>query len=168
MPTLFTFDVFSLIAVLVLITGFILLAVEITIPGFGAPGIAGIICLIAGIILAADSVLEGLILTLIILILLGIMVVVILWMLSSGRIKSPIILKEEQSKSEGYLSSSDLNYLLGKEGEATTDLRPSGIGEFEGVTFDVITEGTYLTRGTPIVIARVQGSRLIVRERRIQ
>ena len=164
MPTLFLFDAFSVVAILFLIAGFILLAVEIMIPGFGAPGIAGIICLIAGIVLAADSFLEGLIITLIILILLGIMLVVILWLLSSGRIKSPIVLKEEQTKHEGYLSSSDLNYLLNREGVAVTDLRPSGIGEFDGVTFDVLTEGMYLTRGTQLVIAKVQGSKLIVRE----
>ena len=168
MPDLFAMDLYSVIAVVLFIAGFALLAVEVAVPGFGVPGISGIICLVVGIFVASDSFQEGVIITLIILALLGIMCVVLLRLMSSGKIKSPIVLKEEQTRTEGYLSSNDLQYLLGRKGTATTDLRPSDIGEFDGVSFDVLSEGTYIIKGTPLIISKVQGSKLIVKENMIE
>ncbi|MBQ8231857.1 MAG: serine protease [Lachnospiraceae bacterium] len=168
MPELFTLDLLSVIAIILFIAGFALLAVEVAVPGFGVPGISGIICLVVGIFVASDSFQEGVIITLIILALLGVMCVVLLRLISSGKLKSPIVLKEEQTRAEGYLSSNDLQYLLGRKGIATTDLRPSGIGEFDGVSFDVISEGTYITRGTPLIISKVQGAKLIVKVNTIE
>ena len=91
------------------------------------------------------------------------MLAVILWLLSKGKLRSPIILKEEQKKDQGFISNSDLTYLLGKKGTAITDLRPSGAGDFDGVRFDVVTEGGYIERGTEIEIIKVKGSRLVVK-----
>lgn len=158
-------DFLTCIAIVVFIAGFILLAIEIMLPGFSALGTLGIICLIVGVFLAADSFLEGVIITLIVLALLGIMFAVLLSLLSSGKLKSPIILEEEQKSNAGYISSNDLNYLLGKEGIAVTDLRPSGVGDFDGVEFDIISEGKYIEKDTPLVIAKVEGSKLVVKKR---
>ena len=55
MPDLFVLDMFSIIAAILFIAGFVLLAVEVAVPGFGAPGVSGIICLIAGIILVVSG-----------------------------------------------------------------------------------------------------------------
>ncbi len=100
------------------------LAVEVVIPGFSIPGIGGIVCLVAGVFLAADSFLEGVLITLVVLVLLAVMFVILLSLLSSGKLKSPIVLQEEQKSNKGFISSNDLQYLLGKEGTASTDLRP--------------------------------------------
>lgn len=107
-------DTLMILGIILFIAGFILIAIEMVIPGFGAPGISGIACLIAGVFLTADSVAEGAFITVIVLALLGIMMAVIVWLLSKGKIHSPIILEEEQKKDEGYISSTDLDYLLGK------------------------------------------------------
>ena len=56
------------------------------------------------------------------------------------------------------------SYLLGKKGVAETDLRPTGVGNFEGVNFDVISEGKYISKGTNLEIIKVNGSKLIVKE----
>ena len=37
-------EIIELIGIIVLIAGFILIAVELVVPGFGLPGIAGIVC----------------------------------------------------------------------------------------------------------------------------
>lgn len=164
MPELLVVDWFNVLAAFLLLAGFILLSVEVAISGFGVPGISGILCLVAGIMLAADSFLEGLIITLVVLALLGVICVAVLKLIASGRLKMPIILQDEQTREEGYLSANDLNYLLGKEGIAATDLRPSGVGEFEGISFDVISSGAYINKGTALVIAKVEGAKLIVKE----
>lgn len=156
---------FVLIAAIILfITGFILIGIEMIVPGFSVPGISGIFCLLIAIFLVSDSILEGVVISLIILGLLGIMFALILLLLSKGKLKSPIILKDEQNKEKGYISSNDLNYLLGKQGVAVTDLRPSGTGVFNGIEFDVIAQGKYLSKDTRIEIFKVEGSKLIVKD----
>lgn len=152
-----------ILAVILFVVGFILIGIEMITPGLHAPGIIGTVCLLIGIFLVSDTVAEGAVITIIVLALLGIMLAVILSLLSQGKLKSPIILKEEQNKDKGYISSSDLNYLLGKIGTATTDLRPTGTGNFDDIEFDVISEGKYITKNTKLVIYKVQGSKLIVK-----
>ncbi len=147
-----------------IVIGFILIGIEMIVPGFGAPGIAGIICMIAGIFLTADTIEEGIIILLIVLALLAVMLVIILRLLAKGKLKSPIILKDEISTESGFISSADLNYLLGKKGTAATDLRPAGRGNFDGVEFNVISEGKYIIKDTSIEIYKVEGSKLIVKE----
>ena len=158
-----TIDWPLLLAIILFLIGFILIGIEMLAPGISVPGIAGTVCLIIGIFIAADTIEEGVIITIIILILLGIMLAIILSILTKGKLKSPIILKEEQNKDKGYINSSDLNYLLGKRGIAASDLRPTGTGDFDGIELDVISEGKYILKGTKLIIDKVQGSKLIVK-----
>lgn len=151
------------LGIILLIAGFILVGIEMVLPGFSAPGISGIICLLAGVFLLADSVMEAAVITIGVLAVLGILMAVILNLLSRGKIKTPIVLEEEQKKTEGYISSNDLDYLLGRQGVAATDLRPSGSGQFDEVKFDVISEGNYIEKGTKITIIKAAGSKLVVR-----
>lgn len=78
--------------------------------------------------------------------------------------KSPIKLDEELGKTGGFLSADDLAYLIGKEGIATTDLRPTGKCDIEGVTFEVRSESSFIITGTKIKVIRIQSNALIVRE----
>jgi membrane-bound ClpP family serine protease len=156
-------DWYFVIAIVLLVVGFILIGIEMLAPGLSEPGIAGIACLLIGIFLISDSILQGVVITIITLVVLGIIFAIILRALSKGKLKSPIILKDEQKNKEGYVSSKNLNYLLGKKGVATTDLRPAGTGEFDDVEFDIISEGKYIVKGTKIFIYKVEGSKLIVK-----
>ena len=153
-----------ILGIVLIVIGFILIGIEMVIPGFGAPGISGIICMIVGLFLTADTIEEGIIILLIVLALLAVMLVIILRLLAKGKLKSPIILKDEISTESGFISSSDLKYLLGKKGAAATDLRPAGRGNFDGVEFNVISESKYINKDTPIEICKVEGSKLIVKE----
>jgi membrane-bound ClpP family serine protease len=153
-----------LLAILLFIVGFVLIGIEMVTPGLHAPGIIGTGCLVIAVFMVSDTIEEGAIITIMVLALLGIMLAVILGLLSKGKLKSPIILKDEQNKDKGYISSNDLNYLLGKHGVAVTDLRPSGIGNFDEINFDVLSEGNYIAKGTKLVIYKVQGYKLVVKE----
>lgn len=157
-------DWLLILGIVLLVLGFVFAAIEMIVPGFGAPGITAAVCLVTGIFCTTDSMLEGIFVTLIVLVVLGLMLAIILWQLSKGKLRSPLILKEEQKKEQGYISSADLNYLLGKRGQAITDLRPSGAGDFGGVRLDVVSEGGYINRGVKIQIVQVSGSRLVVKE----
>ena len=149
-------DGLLMIGILLLIAGFILVGVEMVLPGFGAPGIIGGICLVGGIFCTADDVEQGLTITVIVVMLLAIMFAIILSLFHMKKIKPPIVLQEELKAEKGYLSSSDLEYLVGKEGTATTDLRPAGKGSFDGIEFDILSGGNYIKKGQKIAQITVE------------
>lgn len=64
-------DTLMIVGIILFIAGFILIAVEMVVPGFGAPGISGIACLVIGLFLTADTIEEGAFITVIVLALLG-------------------------------------------------------------------------------------------------
>ena len=150
------------LGIVLLIAGFILVGIEMVVPGFGAPGISGIACLIGGIILTAKNIEEGLTMTVIVVVILAVMMTVAMVFLK--HVKSPIILDTEIKSTKGYISVSDMEYLVGKEGVAVTDLRPAGKCDIEGVEFDVRTEGRYIMRGNKVIISRIHENMIMVKE----
>ena len=150
------------LGILLLIAGFILVGIEMAIPGFGAPGISGIACLVGGILLTAKTIEQGLTITMIVVVLLPLMLVVI--MLTFKKVKPPFILEDELKAEGGYLNDSDLEYLVGKEGVAATDLRPAGKCDIEGVEFDVRAEGRYVKKGTKVCISRIHENTIMIKE----
>ncbi|MGI5899831.1 MAG: NfeD family protein [Christensenellales bacterium] len=150
--------------ILCLIVGIVLIGIEIFLPGFGIPGITGIVLTTIGIIILTDSPLTALVLILAILAILGILIAIAIRSAKKGRIaESPLILKEELDKESGFSSASDMEYFVGRSGVAATDLRPSGIADFDGVKLDVVTEGSFLEKGSTLVIISVEGRRIVVR-----
>lgn len=150
------------LGILLLIAGFILVGVEMAIPGFGAPGTSGIACLVGGILLTSKSIEQGLTITMIVVVLLAMMLVVIL--LTLKKVKPPFILEDELKAEGGYLNDSDLEYLVGKEGTAATDLKPAGKCDIEGVEFDVRAEGRYVKKGTKVRISRIHENTIMIKE----
>lgn len=145
-----------------LVAGFLLIAVEMLVPGFGLPGISGIICLVAGIIMTAETVEQGLTITVIVIVLLAVMLTVMMTVLK--KVKPPLVLQDELKAESGYLNTSDLEYLVGKEGVASTDLKPSGKCNVEGIEFDVRAESRYIVRGTKVQINRIHENTIMVKE----
>ena len=72
----------------------------------------------------------------------------------------------KMNKEEGYISSTDLQYLVGKKGVVTTDLHPAGKVRIEDVEFDVISDGAFLEKGTLVEIYKISNSSLVVRKAR--
>jgi membrane-bound serine protease (ClpP class) len=53
---------------------------------------------------------------------------------------------------------------VGTTGIAISDLRPSGIGEFQDQRLNIIADGIYIKRNTPVKIVRIEGNRIFVEE----
>ena len=151
-----------ILGIILIIAGFILVGIEMAVPGFGAPGISGIVCLVGGVVLTAEDIEHGLTITLVVVVILAVMMTVA--MVLFKRVKSPVILDTEVRSTEAYISVSDLEYLVGKEGTAVTDLRPAGKCSIEGVEFDVRTEGRYIMRGDRVQISRIHENMIMVKE----
>ena len=155
-------DSFMAIGILLLITGFILVGVEMVLPGFGAPGISGIVCLIGGILFTAKTIEEGLTITVIVIVILAIMFTIVLTLFK--RVKAPIVLDEDLKGNHDFLNESDLEYLVGRRGIAITDLRPSGKCKIEDIEFDVRAENGYIKKGSQVRISRIHENTIMIKE----
>ena len=148
---------------ILLIIGFALVVVEMYIPGFGLPGITGTICLIAGVALYAKTdIVAWLVMTVIIVSLLCVALSISIRSAAKGRLaRSKLVLNEVSTSGVG---ENDLSYYVGKTGCATTVLRPAGMGEFDGVKLNILSDGEYIAEGAQITITRVEGNRIFVRK----
>jgi membrane-bound ClpP family serine protease len=56
-----------------------------------------------------------------------------------------------------------LDLLVGKTGKTLSELRPSGIVDFEGRRIDAISEGILIAEGLPVVCISAQGGHVVVK-----
>ncbi len=148
------------------LVGIGLLVAEVFLPGFGLPGISGIILEFVTIWLTwvNHGPVAALGMTIVILAVIAITISVALKSAARGRLsKSSIILNHEESGAEGYSATADMDVFLGKEGITTTVLRPAGIAEFDGVRLNVVSEGEFIGSHTKVRIEQVEGARILVR-----
>lgn len=149
-------------ALVALILGYVLLVVEMCIPGFGVPGVLGILLAVLGVITMQPTPLQALIVVLVFVVLLCIALAICLRSAAHGRLsKSRLVLNEVATKGDAP-EANDLNYFIGKTGMAHTPLRPAGIADFDGVRLSVLSEGDFIERGVPVRVEKVSGTRIVV------
>jgi len=149
-----------------LVVGLGLIVLEAFMPGFGLPGIAGVILHVVAVVFTwiNHGPVAALGMTIILLSIIAIAISVSLRSAANGKLsRSKIVLSETESNEAGYRSSEDMQIFLGKEGVATTVLRPTGMAEFDDVKLNVVSDGEYIQAGTKVQIVRVEGSRILVR-----
>jgi membrane-bound ClpP family serine protease len=152
--------------VICFLVGVGLLVAEVFMPGFGIAGISGIVLELISVVLTYLKYggLAALGLTVVILAVIGITISISLRSVTKGRLsKSPLILKERETTAEGYIATADMDVFTGKEGEATTTLRPAGMAEVDGIRLNVVSEGGFIPKGVRVRVIRVDGSRVVVR-----
>lgn len=150
-------------AAICLIAGTILVIIEMFTPGFAVPGISGIILLLFGIVLSADSFFQGLVVFLLIMAILTILLIFVIRSATKGMLfKSPLILKNAETKENGFISNDDMQVFVGRVGKTLTLLRPAGTCDFDGVRLDVVTEGGFIDKNIPIKVIKVEGCRIVV------
>ena len=161
------FLVTNLPILICIIFGTGLIVLEAFMPGFGIPGISGILLEIASIVLTYlhYGALSALGITLIILSLVAIVLSISLRSAAKGKLsKSEMILHATENAEQGYTAGEDLKVFIGHEGITTTPLRPTGIAEFDEVRLNVSSEGGYIDSGKPVRIVAAEGSQVTVRE----
>ncbi len=160
-PTLVTW-----LAILAFLLGLIALVLEVFIfPGFGVPGILGVILVGWGIFLIAVDVTQ--IMSALVLALIASVVVFVigLMLMSRYRMWQRLALHDKQQRREGYVAPlTELEQFINKEGVALTPLRPSGTMEVKGYRLDVVTGGEFIEPGSKIKVIKVEGTRVLVRE----
>ncbi len=160
--------------------GIILLLAEIfIIPGFGLAGITGMLLIFISLFMSmlatplssphwyAPPSLEDIhhaVLNLsVALILASISGIILAKILPKSAIFNRLCLDTAEHKSAGYSSAQKTSTdLVGKKGISITQLRPSGIGEFDNKRLDVIACGSFIDKSTKVIVAEVHGNRIIV------
>jgi membrane-bound serine protease (ClpP class) len=157
--------------ILLLSAGLILIAAEVFFfPGFGVAGILGGIAILASVFLSMvgsiptqQDIMTALTVILASLALAAFLGWQLIRRLPEDRRAKRILLHTATTREEGYISGDARSELVGTEGVALTDLRPSGTGQFGEEYVDVVTEGGWVMAGTPIRVVRSEAYRHIVR-----
>lgn len=152
------------LTLLLYVLGIVLLVIEGIVPGFGLPGIAGVICVIISIIMITSNLYDALLL---IISTIAIFVIIIagLYKLGYGsKYLKFLILDKEQKREEGYTSSNkDYSSYLGKVGVTETPLRPSGVVIIEGNRVNAQSEGNFISKDSKVIVTHVDGMKIIVK-----
>lgn len=169
-------DLVSLLEIIIFIVGVVLLLLEIfVVPGFGLFGVLGITAIVASLfmgLLADFEIVTWNMISVALIQLASAFVVTFIagYFLSKVLPKTDffnrLILKDNIVIRSGYTTEPEVHQLVGKEGEALTDLRPSGTAIFDENRIDVVTEGSYLTKGTKVIVVKESGSKVVVREKK--
>jgi membrane-bound ClpP family serine protease len=159
-------ELINWLAVLAFLLGLIAIILEIIVfPGFGIAGIIGIILFGWGVLLASVDVVhvtEALVLALIATI---IILIVGLKLMSRYKLWFKLTLQNRQQKENGYVAPlQELSSFGGKEGFALTPLRPAGTAEVAGERLDVVTGGEFIEPGSRVMVVRVEGTRVVVKQ----
>lgn len=165
--------------ILLFVLGIALVIVEIfVVPGTFIAGVAGLVAILAALFLSLQSFgsTEGFfaqeLLTQNLWRLLGVMLAVMVggFLFSRFLPKVPffggLILSPDAGAAQltraAAVGGDSLAGLEGRDGEALTDLRPSGRALVDGQPYDVLTEGRYIEKGARLRVMQVSGNRIIV------
>ncbi len=151
------------LAVALFILGLSLLITEMVVPGFGVPGIIGILSLILSVIVTLIAAPEyGMIIAVGII---GIVIIIFMIMrkwLTNKQAYSKIIL--EDVVGDEKLEYEDLDYFLGKEGLTLTPLKPCGTVDFNGVRIETFSVGPYIPAKVRVKVIEVSNQKIIVQQ----
>lgn len=150
--------------IVLLALGIVLIVAEFFVAG-GILGLLGVGAIIGALFMAGFDV-GQMALSISIAFVVAIIAAVVLfkWVGMERGLFKHIILRGSTTTELGYVSTVNRLELIGLEGVAITPLRPAGTAEFDQERLDVVSEGVFLEKDTPIKIVKVEGSRIVVRE----
>lgn len=150
--------------IILLIVGVALLVTEMFTPGLGVPGLVGVGCFLAAIILQINNTASMIFMIALVLFLLAVALAVFMKVFSSDKFarKSRLVLRKNIEGVSTNLKEESQQAYIGRPGIALTPLRPSGKAEIAGNTLDVSTNGEFLPAGAKIEVKQVEGLRILV------
>ncbi len=150
-------------ALFLFLLGVVLLLVEAFIPGFGVFGAGGLVAVLVSIVLSSVSAVTGLRTLLFSLFISGVAGYLAFKYFQRKGLLRRFLNLESSTREQGFSSSADLTFLLGKQGFSVTPLRPAGIVELDDARFNVVSEGAFITTGEAVKVIKVEGNRIVVR-----
>jgi len=152
-----------LVPVILQLAGIGIIIAEIIIPSGGILSIlaVGIFAYSLYLVFSGISIFAGMVFLTVDLITIPILIILGLKFIA----RSPVTLRETLSREQGVTSQAeDMEQYLGHEGIALTDLRPAGMAMLNDRRTDVVTRGEYLNKGTPVIVIKITGNQIVVKE----
>ncbi len=154
----------SLYQIAIFIVGIIFIIVEILTPTVGILAAVGIVAILYSLVLAMGGDINAIYMMVLALVVSIIIFVIIIKKLPSSKLWQKVVLTNTSSSEKGYVSAVDYSRYLHKEGIVLSELRPSGTAKIDGDLVDVISEGSFISKGEKIRVIKVEGVRIIVRK----
>lgn len=149
---------------LLFIIGAILIFIEIFIPSMIA-GIIGLIAITFSIIFSGVSlIVTSYAVAIALLIVIIGTVVMVKFFGKRLSVLNRMVLNDSTDTEQGYVSNVNRTELLEREAVTVTPLRPSGVAMLDGERLDVVSEGSFIDIDKKVIIIKVEGSRIVVRE----
>ena len=165
----------------VFIVGIALILLELFIfPGFGVAGISGILCVLFALITSMLNNdffdftpihipdLNQALLTVFLGLIFGTtLIIYLVSKIGTKGIFGRLALAKEQTTDEGYVGvPTEQISIIGSEGIATTDLRPSGKVVIDNRHYDAVSQyGDFIEKGTPVIVTKYEATQLYVRKK---
>ena len=156
------FSGISLWSLILLIAGIGFLVGEIFHPGFGLPGILGLLALGLDILISARTLAQGLLMTAVAAVIVLVIFLIGASLINTGKLPKKLVLQDANGSGEGFVSGDGEGAQPGQTGRAVTVLRPAGIAEIGGRRLDVVTRGDFIPEGAALRVEAVEGSRIVV------
>ena len=155
----------ELYQIAVFLAGILCLTVEMLLPTVGLLAGIGVAAILYSVVLALGGDIHAVyMMTAAFLAAVGIFALIVR-KLPASRLWNKLVLHDRSRSVRGYVSAEPRDGLLGLDGIAVTDLRPAGTVKIRERPVDVVTEGAFLSRGTPVTVVEVQGGRVVVRRK---
>ena len=160
--------------IIIFVLGLILIVFELFVfPGFGIPGILGIVCVFTGLILAMVSNVnfnfEGVpaheMFHAIIIVFSGLIMSILLMVFTASRIGRPGMFQKValSTDQEGFVSVSlEPATMVGHVGVAATVLRPSGKVSIDGELYDAVSVKGFIEKGEEVEVRKYENFQLYV------
>ena len=148
-----------IVAIGVGLLGLILIYLEFYVPG-GILGVLGGLAFLISTVLFVWEAGDALYSALFVIVMVALLIFTIRFALWKIKKKPEMFAQDEQS---GYFASSFDQTLVGKDGEALTNLRPAGHVMVEGQRHQAVSESSYIKKGESVKIIGGEGARLICR-----
>jgi membrane-bound ClpP family serine protease len=147
---------------ILLVSGLILIGAEIFLPGAVLGFLGGLVLVGAAVTGFQAFPGYGVHIAAGILVLVGLAVWLWIRFFPNSRMGQKLTVSQDLAAAKA--APPELKALVGKEGEARSDLRPGGIVIIDGRRVDVVSEGGMIAKGTTVRVMAVEASRVIVRK----
>ena len=153
----------SMVQIGIFLAGVLCIVIEMLAPTVGLLAGLGVAAMLYSVLFALGGTMNAvgsLVAAMVIAVLVFVMIVK---RLPSSKLWRRLVLHDSTTTESGYVSAETRAELEGCTGRAETELRPSGRALVSGQPVDVVSEGAFIGKGTPVVVVSASGSRVVVR-----